>query len=125
LPTEDGDPPLGNAKNFAWDEANQKVVAVDLIDEKTVFPIELSTMPGWAGSSWYFLRYMDPKNDGEFCAKDLSDYWGQVDLYIGGSEHATGHLLYSRFWNMFLKDRGYINQDEPFQKLINQGMILG
>ena len=125
LPTEDGDPPLGNAKNFAWDEANQKIVSVDLIDEKTVFPIELSTMPGWAGSSWYFLRYMDPKNDGEFCAKDLSDYWGQVDLYIGGSEHATGHLLYSRFWNMFLKDRGYINQDEPFQKLINQGMILG
>lgn len=125
LPTEDGDPPLGNAKNFAWDEVNQKVVAVDLIDEKTVFPIELSTMPGWAGSSWYFLRYMDPKNDEEFCAKDLSDYWGQVDLYIGGSEHATGHLLYSRFWNMFLKDRGYINQDEPFQKLINQGMILG
>ncbi|WP_374361276.1 class I tRNA ligase family protein [Cloacibacterium sp.] len=125
LPTEDGDPPLGNAKNFAWDEVNQKVVSVDLIDEKTVFPIELSTMPGWAGSSWYFLRYMDPKNEGEFCAKDLSDYWGQVDLYIGGSEHATGHLLYSRFWNMFLKDRGYINQDEPFQKLINQGMILG
>ena len=125
LPTEDGDPPLGNAKNFAWDEANQKVVSIDLIDEKTVFPIELSTMPGWAGSSWYFLRYMDPKNNGEFCAKDLSDYWGQVDLYIGGSEHATGHLLYSRFWNMFLKDRGYINQDEPFQKLINQGMILG
>lgn len=125
LPTEDGDPPLGNAKNFAWDEANQKVVSIDLIDEKTVFPIELSTMPGWAGSSWYFLRYMDPKNDGEFCVKDLSDYWGQVDLYIGGSEHATGHLLYSRFWNMFLKDRGYINQDEPFQKLINQGMILG
>lgn len=125
LPTEDGDPPLGNAKNFAWDEANQKVVAVDLIDEKNVFPMELSTMPGWAGSSWYFLRYMDPKNNGEFCAKDLSDYWGQVDLYIGGSEHATGHLLYSRFWNMFLKDRGYINQDEPFQKLINQGMILG
>ena len=125
LPTEDGDPPLGNAKNFAWDEAGQKVVSVDLIDEKTVFPMELSTMPGWAGSSWYFLRYMDPKNEGEFCAKDLSDYWGQVDLYIGGSEHATGHLLYSRFWNMFLKDRGYINQDEPFQKLINQGMILG
>ena len=125
LPTEDGDPPLGNARNFAWDEVNQKVVAVDLIDDKTVFPIELSTMPGWAGSSWYFLRYMDPKNDEEFCAKDLSDYWGQVDLYIGGSEHATGHLLYSRFWNMFLKDRGYINQNEPFQKLINQGMILG
>lgn len=125
LPTEDGDPPLGNAKTFAWDEANQKVVDTDLIDDKTVFPLELSTMPGWAGSSWYFLRYMDPKNDEEFCAKDLSDYWGQVDLYIGGSEHATGHLLYSRFWNMFLKDRGYINQNEPFQKLINQGMILG
>jgi leucyl-tRNA synthetase len=125
LPTEDGDPPLGNAKNFAWDEEKLMVVSCQLIDNKTVFPIELSTMPGWAGSSWYFLRYMDPKNDGEFCAKDLSDYWGQVDLYIGGSEHATGHLLYSRFWNMFLKDRGYINQDEPFQKLINQGMILG
>lgn len=125
LPTEDGDPPLGNAKTFAWDEANQKVVSTDLIDDKTIFPLELSTMPGWAGSSWYFLRYMDPENDGEFSAKNLSDYWGQVDLYIGGSEHATGHLLYSRFWNMFLKDRGYINHDEPFQKLINQGMILG
>ncbi|RMZ58107.1 leucine--tRNA ligase [Chryseobacterium nematophagum] len=125
LPTEDGDPPLGNAKTFAWDEVNQKVVDVNLIDDTNVFPLELSTMPGWAGSSWYFLRYMDPTNEGEFCAKDLSDYWGQVDLYIGGSEHATGHLLYSRFWNMFLKDRGYINQDEPFQKLINQGMILG
>lgn len=125
LPTEDGDPPLGNAKTFAWDEANQKVVDTNLIDEKTVFPLELSTMPGWAGSSWYFLRYMDPKNDEVFAKKELSDYWGQVDLYIGGSEHATGHLLYSRFWNMFLKDRGYINQDEPFQKLINQGMILG
>ncbi|MBU4539411.1 MAG: leucine--tRNA ligase [Weeksellaceae bacterium] len=125
LPTEDGDPPLGNAKNFAWDELNGKVVATELIDEKTVFPLELSTMPGWAGSSWYFLRYMDPKNQEVFADKNLSDYWGQVDLYIGGSEHATGHLLYSRFWNMFLKDRGYINQEEPFQKLINQGMILG
>ncbi|HBV15233.1 leucine--tRNA ligase [Chryseobacterium carnipullorum] len=125
LPTEDGDPPLGNAKEFAWDEANQKVVATDLIDNKTVFPLELSTMPGWAGSSWYFLRYMDPSNDEVFTNKDLSDYWGQVDLYIGGSEHATGHLLYSRFWNMFLKDRGYIKNNEPFQKLINQGMILG
>lgn len=125
LPTEDGDPPLGNAKNFAWDEINQKVVSVDLIDNKTVFPLELSTMPGWAGSSWYFLRYMDPKNDEVFTDKKLSDYWGQVDLYIGGSEHATGHLLYSRFWNMFLKDRGYISQNEPFKKLINQGMILG
>lgn len=125
LPTEDGDPPLGNAKNFAWNEINQKVVSVDLIDNKTVFPLELSTMPGWAGSSWYFLRYMDPKNDEVFTDKKLSDYWGQVDLYIGGSEHATGHLLYSRFWNMFLKDRGYISQNEPFKKLINQGMILG
>ncbi len=125
LPTEDGDPPLGNAKNFAWDEENQKICSIDLIDNEKVFPLELSTMPGWAGSSWYFLRYMDPKNDGEFVSKEASDYWGQVDLYIGGSEHATGHLLYSRFWNMFLKDRGYIEQEEPFKKLINQGMILG
>ncbi|KMQ70344.1 leucine--tRNA ligase [Chryseobacterium koreense] len=125
LPTEDGDPPLGNAKNFAWDENNQKVVSTKLIDHISVFPMELSTMPGWAGSSWYFLRYMDPKNDEVFADKNLTDYWGQVDLYIGGSEHATGHLLYSRFWNMFLKDRGYINHDEPFKKLINQGMILG
>jgi leucyl-tRNA synthetase len=125
LPTEDGDPPLGNAKTFAWDEVNQKVVDTDLIDEKTIFPLELSTMPGWAGSSWYFLRYMDPHDENVFVKKDLADYWGQVDLYIGGSEHATGHLLYSRFWNMFLKDRGYINHNEPFQKLINQGMILG
>lgn len=125
LPTEDGDPPLGNAKEFAWDEANQKVVATDLIDDKTIFPLELSTMPGWAGSSWYFLRYMDPNDKETFVKKELADYWGQVDLYIGGSEHATGHLLYSRFWNMFLKDRGYISHDEPFQKLINQGMILG
>ncbi|MEJ8597974.1 leucine--tRNA ligase [Riemerella anatipestifer] len=125
LPTEDGDPPLGNAKNFAWDEVNQQVTSVDLIDNKTVFPMELSTMPGWAGSSWYFLRYMDSTNSEVFCAKEKSDYWGQVDLYIGGSEHATGHLLYARFWNMFLKDRGFISHEEPFQKLINQGMILG
>ncbi len=125
LPTEDGDPPLGNAKDFAWDEMEEKIVTVDLIDNETVFPLELSTMPGWAGSSWYFLRYMDPNNSEVFADKNLTDYWGQVDLYIGGSEHATGHLLYSRFWNMFLKDRGYINQDEPFRKLINQGMILG
>ncbi|MBW8361965.1 MAG: leucine--tRNA ligase [Kaistella sp.] len=125
LPTEDGDPPLGNAKNFAWDEMKEKVVATELIDHINIFPLELSTMPGWAGSSWYFLRYMDPENDEVFIDKNLSNYWGQVDLYIGGSEHATGHLLYSRFWNMFLKDRGYINHDEPFKKLINQGMILG
>ncbi|SDE66636.1 leucine--tRNA ligase [Riemerella columbipharyngis] len=125
LPTEDGDPPLGNAKKFAWDEQNDKVVSTDLIDYKTVFPMELSTMPGWAGSSWYFLRYMNPDNQDLLCDKSIADYWGQVDLYIGGSEHATGHLLYARFWNMFLKDRGYISQEEPFQKLINQGMILG
>ncbi|MBF8457678.1 leucine--tRNA ligase [Kaistella sp. G5-32] len=125
LPTEDGDPPLGNAKTFGWDEANQKIVSTDLIDDENVFPLELSTMPGWAGSSWYFLRYMDPNNKEVFTDKNLSDYWGQVDLYIGGSEHATGHLLYSRFWNMFMKDRGYINHEEPFKKLINQGMILG
>ncbi len=125
LPTEDGDPPLGNAKNFAWDEASQKVVSTDLIDNKTVFPLELSTMPGWAGSSWYFLRYMDPHDTEEFVNPELAKYWGQVDLYIGGSEHATGHLLYARFWNMFLKDRGWISAEEPFRKLINQGMILG
>ncbi|KEY17735.1 leucine--tRNA ligase [Kaistella antarctica] len=125
LPTEDGDPPLGNAQNFAWDEANQKVVSTKLINNDTVFPLELSTMPGWAGSSWYFLRYMDPNNEEVLADKNLSDYWGQVDLYIGGSEHATGHLLYARFWNMFIKDRGYINHEEPFKKLINQGMILG
>lgn len=125
LPTADGDPPLGNAREFAWDEINEKVVSVDLIDDKSVFPLELSTMPGWAGSSWYFLRYMDPNNGNVFCAKEKSEYWGQVDLYIGGNEHATGHLLYSRFWNMFLKDRGFISHEEPFQKLINQGMILG
>lgn len=124
-PTEDGDPPLGNAKNFAWDKVNQKVVSTELIDNQNVFPLELSTMPGWAGSSWYFLRYMNPNNEAEFCDKNTSDYWGQVDLYIGGSEHATGHLLYSRFWTMFLKDRGFISHEEPFQKMINQGMILG
>ena len=125
LPTEDGDPPLGNAKTFAWDEKNKKVVSTDLIDNHSVFPLELSTMPGWAGSSWYFLRYMNPDNNLDFCNREISDYWGQVDLYIGGSEHATGHLLYSRFWTMFLKDRNYISHEEPFQKMINQGMILG
>jgi len=125
LPTEDGDPPLGNAKNFAWDKVNQKVMSTELIDNQNVFPLELSTMPGWAGSSWYFLRYMNPNNEAEFCDKNTSDYWGQVDLYIGGSEHATGHLLYSRFWTMFLKDRGFVSHEEPFQKMINQGMILG
>lgn len=125
LPTEDGDPPLGNAKDFAWDEAQEKVVCIENIDGESVFPLELSTMPGWAGSSWYFLRYMDPHNGTFFADKTMTDYWGQVDLYMGGSEHATGHLLYARFWNKFLKDRGYIEQEEPFKKLINQGMILG
>ena len=87
--------------------------------------METNIMPGWAGSSWYFLRYMDANNNGEFCAKENSDYWGQVDLYIGGAEHAVGHLLYSRFWTKFLFDRGFISFDEPFKKMINQGMILG
>lgn len=125
LPTEDGDPPLGRAKNYAWNEAEQKIVSIDLIDNEQVFALELSTMPGWAGSSWYFLRYMDNKNEGEFVSRENADYWGQVDLYIGGSEHATGHLLYARFWNLFLYDRDLISHKEPFQKMINQGMILG
>ena len=125
LPTEDGKPPLGNATTWAWDTVNHKVVATDLADNKTIFPIELNTMPGWAGSSWYFLRYMDPKNEGEFVSKEKADYWKNVDLYIGGSEHATGHLLYARFWTKFLYDQEFISFDEPFQKMINQGMILG
>ena len=125
LPTEDGQPPLGNSSEWAWDAANNKVVANSLIDDVTVFPLELNTMPGWAGSSWYWVRYMDPHNNTEFVSKQAQAYWQDVDLYIGGSEHATGHLLYSRFWNKFLKDLGYINTEEPFKKLINQGMILG
>lgn len=125
LPTEDGQPPLGNSREWAWSVAENKVVSNDLIDNETVFPLELNTMPGWAGSSWYWLRYMDPHNDTQFVSKEAEAYWQNVDLYIGGSEHATGHLLYSRFWNKFLKDRGYINNEEPFKKLINQGMILG
>ena len=125
LPTEDGQPPLGNSKEWAWSVAEHKVVSNDLIDNISVFPLELNTMPGWAGSSWYWLRYMDPHNDEEFVSKKAQEYWESVDLYIGGSEHATGHLLYSRFWNKFLKDRGFIAQEEPFKKLINQGMILG
>jgi leucyl-tRNA synthetase len=125
LPTEDGKPPLGNAELWAWDLVNQQVVETAKIDHKTVFPIELNTMPGWAGSSWYFLRYMDPKNEEEFIHKEKADYWQNVDLYIGGSEHATGHLLYARFWTKFLFDQGFISFDEPFQKMINQGMILG
>jgi len=125
LPTEDGQPPLGNSKEWAWSTSENKIVANDLIDNKTIFPLELNTMPGWAGSSWYWLRYMDPHNNDEFVSKEDEQYWQNVDLYIGGSEHATGHLLYSRFWNKFLKDRGFVSQDEPFKKLINQGMILG
>lgn len=109
LPTEDGEPPLARAKDWEYNG----------------HPIETTTMPGWAGSSWYFLRYMDAHNNGEFAAKEATDYWNQVDLYVGGSEHATGHLLYARFWNKFLKDRGYINHEEPFKKLVNQGMIQG
>ncbi|OJX51054.1 MAG: leucine--tRNA ligase [Flavobacterium sp. 38-13] len=125
LPTEDGQPPLGNASEWAWDTKNAKVVSNELIDDVTVFPLELNTMPGWAGSSWYWLRYMDAHNEEEFVSEEAQNYWQNVDLYIGGSEHATGHLLYSRFWNKFLKDRGFVNQEEPFKKLINQGMILG
>lgn len=125
LPTEDGQPPLGNATTWAWDSVNCSVVGNDLIDNKTIFPLELNTMPGWAGSSWYWMRYMDAHNENEFASAEAIKYWENVDLYIGGSEHATGHLLYSRFWNKFLKDRGYAPTEEPFKKLINQGMILG
>ncbi len=125
LPTEDGKPPLGNADVWAWDTTANKVVANALVDNETVFPLELNTMPGWAGSSWYFNRYMDATNDGEFVSKEAADYWREVDLYIGGSEHATGHLLYARFWQKFLFDRGFLPVDEFAKKLINQGMILG
>ena len=126
LPTEEGNPPLGNATTWAWDTANHKVVSNDLIDNETVFPLELNTMPGWAGSSWYWLEYMMEKGDRTvFPTKAVVDYWQNVDLYVGGNEHATGHLLYSRFWNKFLKDRGFAPTEEPFKKLINQGMILG
>ena len=126
LPTEEGNPPLGNATSWAWDTASHKVVSNELIDNQTIFPLELNTMPGWAGSSWYWLEYMMEKGDrAVFPTKAVVDYWQNVDLYVGGSEHATGHLLYSRFWNKFLKDRGFAPTEEPFKKLINQGMILG
>ncbi|MFH6945927.1 leucine--tRNA ligase [Flavobacterium sp. FlaQc-50] len=125
LPTEDGLPPLGNAAVWAWDTKENKVVDTDLVDHATIFPLELNTMPGWAGSSWYWMRYMDAHNETEFASKEALAYWESVDLYIGGSEHATGHLLYSRFWNKFLKDKGFAPTEEPFKKLINQGMILG
>ena len=126
LPTEEGNPPLGNATTWAWDTVNHKIVSNELIDHKSVFPLELNTMPGWAGSSWYWLEYMMEKEGrADFPTKAVTDYWQNVDLYVGGSEHATGHLLYSRFWNKFLKDRGFAPTEEPFKKLINQGMILG
>ncbi len=125
LPTEDGQPPLGNATDWAWDVEKLSVVGCQLIDDVTVFPLELNTMPGWAGSSWYWMRYMDAHNEAEFASQEALKYWENVDLYIGGSEHATGHLLYARFWNKFLKDKGFAPTEEPFKKLINQGMILG
>ncbi|MCQ2212930.1 MAG: leucine--tRNA ligase [Bacteroidaceae bacterium] len=125
LPTETGEPPLGNATVWAWDEANKKIVENTKIDNETVFPIELYTMPGFAGSSAYYLRYMDPHNDKGLLSEQAAQYWQNVDLYVGGSEHATGHLIYSRFWNKFLFDLGVSVKEEPFQKLINQGMIQG
>ena len=125
LPTEDGQPPLGNATVWAWDTNELRITNCELIDNVTIFPLELNTMPGWAGSSWYWMRYMDAQNENDFASEEALKYWESVDLYIGGSEHATGHLLYSRFWNKFLKDRGYAPTEEPFKKLINQGMILG
>ncbi|MDM1062987.1 leucine--tRNA ligase [Empedobacter falsenii] len=125
LPTKDGEPPLGRATKWAFDTTTNEVVDNSLINNETIFPIELNTMPGWAGSSWYWLRYMDAKNDNEFVSKEAVDYWQNIDLYMGGSEHATGHLLYSRFWQKFLFDKGFVPTDEYAKKLINQGMILG
>ena len=124
-PTETGEPPLGRARKWAWDTKTDTVVDVSDIDNKSVFPLELNTMPGFAGSSAYYLRYMDPKNDKALVGNSADEYWRNVDLYVGGSEHATGHLIYSRFWNKFLYDCGYSCEDEPFKKLINQGMIQG
>ncbi|MEE0574251.1 MAG: leucine--tRNA ligase [Paraprevotella clara] len=125
LPTESGEPPLGHATKWAWDTVNRCVMENSRIDHQTVFPLELNTMPGFAGSSAYYLRYMDSKNDHALVDKDVDAYWQNVDLYVGGTEHATGHLIYSRFWNKFLHDLGYSCKEEPFQKLINQGMIQG
>lgn len=125
LPTETGEPPLGNATVWAWDTTNNKVVDNSLIDNITVFPLELNTMPGFAGSSAYYLRYMDPNDNDYLVAPDIINYWKTVDLYVGGTEHATGHLIYSRYWNKFLYDMGIAVTEEPFQKLINQGMIQG
>ena len=125
LPTESGEPPLGHATKWAWDVAKGEVVDNTLIDNTTVFPLELNTMPGFAGSSAYYLRYMDPHNGEALVSKEADTYWQNVDLYVGGTEHATGHLIYSRFWNKFLFDLGISVKEEPFQKLINQGMIQG
>ena len=125
LPTETGEPPLGNATCWAWDEKNKQIVENSKIDNQSIFPIELYTMPGFAGSSAYYLRYMDPHNNEALLSKQAAEYWQNVDLYVGGSEHATGHLIYSRFWNKFLYDLGISVKEEPFQKLINQGMIQG
>ena len=125
LPTADGAPPLGNATEWAWDTQKEKVVSNDLIDQEIIFPLEMNTMPGWAGSSWYFYRYMDATNADSFVSKEAAAYWQDVDLYLGGSEHATGHLLYSRFWQKFLFDQGHLPVEEYAKKLINQGMILG
>ena len=125
LPTQDGAPPLGNATHWAWDVEGGQVVDNKRINHETVFPLEMNTMPGWAGSSWYFYRYMDPHNATAFVSKEAADYWKEVDLYLGGSEHATGHLLYSRFWQKFLFDLGHLPVEEYAKKLINQGMILG
>ena len=125
LPTKEGSPPLGNAQKWAWNTKTRKVVQNKKIDQKTVFPLELNTMPGWAGSSWYFYRYMDAQNPNSFVSKEAIDYWKDVDLYLGGSEHATGHLLYSRFWQKFLFDLKLLPVEEYAKKLINQGMILG
>ena len=124
-PTATGEPPLGNARVWAWDEKACKVVDKNLIDGQQVFPLELNTMPGFAGSSAYFLRYMDPHNNQALVSNEAVSYWQNVDLYVGGTEHATGHLIYSRFWNKFLFDMGVAVNDEPFQKLVNQGMIQG
>ena len=124
-PTETGEPPLGRAKIWAWDTKENKVVDKQLVDNETVFPLELFTMPGFAGSSAYYLRYMDPHNDKALVSKEADEYWQNVDLYVGGTEHATGHLIYSRFWNKFLFDNGVSCKEEPFQKLVNQGMIQG
>lgn len=124
-PTESGEPPLGRAKLWAWDEKNRQVVDKSLIDNQQVFALELNTMPGFAGSSAYYLRYMDPNNTNELVSSDVVNYWKNVDLYLGGSEHATGHLIYSRFWNKFLFDLGTAKTEEPFERLVNQGMIQG